>query len=57
MLSPLNATPELNASSRQSVLASVGQLQLWVGDDTCLDKLSIGELLILQSKLEAQTVI
>jgi hypothetical protein len=46
MLQPLNTVPKLNTQSRQDVLASVEQLQMWAGDDTQLMGLSIDELLI-----------
>lgn len=54
MLQPLNTVAELNTESRQDVLSSVRQLQIWTGDSTELKGLPIEKLLILQSKLEAE---
>jgi hypothetical protein len=53
-LQPLSVIPELNTKSRQDVLNSVEQLQMWTGDNTCLNGLSTQELIELQAKLETE---
>jgi hypothetical protein len=50
--SSLTATPLLDENCREDILDSVEQLQIWVGDTTDPSRLSIEELLELQTQLE-----
>jgi hypothetical protein len=52
LCSPLTATPLLDENCREDILDSLEQLQIWVGDNTDLSRLSIEELLELQTQLE-----